>query len=156
MNENNSMSTLARNNKVCMIAHIATDSVMLLLLILQAATRGISPVVLLISCILGTVPVAAEIFCWRKNPETTAIRHLVGNGYAIFFTFYIYTSVTFWAPSVRKVPQAGSCISIKVVSLKRCNPCGYAVFSLLRSARWCRKASSISSGVSSWRIPTPL
>ena len=62
----------------------------------------------------------------------------------------------FGAPSVRKVPQGGSCISIKFVSLKRCNPCGYAVFSLLRSARWCWKASSISSGVSSWRMPTPL
>ena len=60
------------------------------------------------------------------------------------------------APSVRKVSQGGSCISIKFVSLKRCNPCGYAVFSLLRSARCCWKASSISSGVSSWRMPTPL
>lgn len=62
----------------------------------------------------------------------------------------------FGAPSVRKVPQCGSCISIKFVSLKRCNLCGYAVFSLLRWARWCWKASSISSGVSSWRMPTPL
>ena len=39
---------------------------------------------------------------------------------------------------------------------KRCNPCGYAVFSLLRWVRWCWKASSISSGVSSCRMPTPL
>lgn len=43
-----------------------------------------------------------------------------------------------------------------ICSLKRCNPCGYAVFSLLRWARCCWKASSISSGVSSWRMPTPL
>lgn len=63
---------------------------------------------------------------------------------------------TFGAPSVRKVPQGGSCISIKFVSLKRCSLCSYAVFSLLRSARWCWKVSSISSGVSSWRMPTPL
>ena len=62
----------------------------------------------------------------------------------------------FGAPSVRKVPQGGSCISIKFVSLKRCSLCGYAVFSLLRSVRWCWKASSISSGFSSWRMPTPL
>lgn len=41
------------------------------------------------------------------------------------------------APSVRKVPQGGSCISIKFVSLKRCSLCGYAVFSLLRWARCC-------------------
>ena len=43
-----------------------------------------------------------------------------------------------------------------ISSLKRCNPCGYAVFSLLRSVRCRWKASSISSGVSSWRMPTPL
>lgn len=43
-----------------------------------------------------------------------------------------------------------------ISSRKRCNPCGYAVFSLLRSVRCCWKASSISSGVSSWRMPTPL
>ena len=36
--------------------------------------------------------------------------------------------------------------------MKRCSLCGYAVFSLLRSMRCCRKASSISSGVSSCRI----
>lgn len=65
-------------------------------------------------------------------------------------------NLIFGAPSVRKVPQGGSCISINFVSLKRCNPCGYAAFSLLRSVRWCWKASSISSGVSSWRMPTPL
>lgn len=103
MNTNN-LTTLARNNKVCMIAHIATDSVMLLLLILQAATRGINPAILLISCILGIAPVAAEVFFWKKNKETTAIRHLVGNGFAIFFTFYIYTSTTFMA-SVFVIPM---------------------------------------------------
>ena len=42
---------------------------------------------------------------------------------------------TLGAPSVRKVPQGGSCISIKFVSLKRCNPCGYAVFSFNRKYR---------------------
>ena len=102
--QNNKLSALARNNRVCMIAHIATDSVMLLLLFLQALTRGINPAVLLISCVLGIGPVAAEIFYWKKNKETTAIRHLVGNGFAVFFNFYIYTSTTFMA-SVFVIPM---------------------------------------------------
>ncbi len=104
MNTSNNSTALERNNRVCMIAHTVTNSVMLLLLILQALTRGINPAVLLISCTLGIVPVAAEYFYWHRNHETTAIRHLVGNGFAVFFTFYIYTSTTFMA-SVFVIPM---------------------------------------------------
>lgn len=104
MNPDSNLTALARNNRTCMIAHTATAGVMLLLLFLQAATRGINPAVLTISCILGIAPVAAELLYWRKNHETTAIRHLVGNGFAVFFTFYIYTSTTFMA-SVFVIPM---------------------------------------------------
>ena len=104
MNPDSNLTALARNNRTCMIAHTATAGVMLLLLFLQAATRGINPAVLTISCILGTAPVAAELLYWKKNHETTAIRHLVGNGFAVFFTFYIYTSTTFMA-SVFVIPM---------------------------------------------------
>lgn len=104
MNPDSNLTALARNNRTCMIAHAATAGVMLLLLFLQAATRGINPAVLAISCILGTAPVAAELLYWKKNHETTAIRHLVGNGFAVFFTFYIYTSTTFMA-SVFVIPM---------------------------------------------------
>ena len=104
MNPDSNLTALARNNRTCMIAHTATAGVMLLLLFLQAATRGINPAVLTISCILGIAPVAAELLYWKKNHETTAIRHLVGNGFAVFFTFYIYPSTTFMA-SVFVIPM---------------------------------------------------
>ena len=59
--------------------------------------------------------------------------------------------------TLRKEGAPRRLLYLRLISFrKRCNPCGYAVFSLLRSARWCWKASSISSGVSSWRMPTPL
>ena len=59
--------------------------------------------------------------------------------------------------TLRKEGAPGRLLYLNLInSWKRCNPCGYAVFSLLRSARWCWKASSISSGFSSWRMPTPL
>lgn len=73
MNPDSNLTALARNNRTCMIAHTATAGVMLLLLFLQAATRGINPAVLTISCILGIAPVAAELLYWKKNHETTAI-----------------------------------------------------------------------------------
>ena len=72
MNPDSNLTALARNNRTCMIAHTATAGVMLLLLFLQAATRGINPAVLTISCILGIAPVAAELLYWKKNHETTA------------------------------------------------------------------------------------
>ena len=97
MTDNNEITELERSNKTCMAAHIATDTVMLLLLVLQAVTRGINPLVLAISFVLGIVPVTAEIIFWRRSHNTAAIKHLVGNGFAVFFTFYIYTSTTFMA-----------------------------------------------------------
>lgn len=97
MKANSEISEWARNNKTCMISHIATDTVMLLLLALQALTRGINPLIFTISIILGIAPIAAEILFWRRNHDTTAIKHLVGNGFAVFYTFYIYTSTTFMA-----------------------------------------------------------
>lgn len=97
MTGNNEMTEPERNNKTCMAAHITTDTVMLLLLILQAMTRGINPLVLAISLVLGIAPVAAEIIFWRRSHDTSAIKHLVGYGFAVFFTFYIYTSTTFMA-----------------------------------------------------------
>ena len=67
MNPDSNLTALARNNRTCMIAHTATAGVMLLLLFLQAATRGINPAVLTISCILGIAPVAAELLTGRKT-----------------------------------------------------------------------------------------
>lgn len=59
--------------------------------------------------------------------------------------------------TLRKEGAPRRLLYLRLISFrKRCNPCGYAVFSLLRSVRCCWKASSISSGVSSWRMPTPL
>lgn len=59
--------------------------------------------------------------------------------------------------TLRKEGAPRRLLYLRLISFrKRCNPCGYAVFSLLRWARCCWKASSISSGVSSWRMPTPL
>lgn len=59
--------------------------------------------------------------------------------------------------TLRKEGAPGRLLYLSLISSwKRCNPCGYAVFSLLRSARCCWKASSISSGINSWSMPTPL
>ena len=59
--------------------------------------------------------------------------------------------------ALRKEGAPGRLLYLSLISSwKRCNHCGYAVFSLLRSARCCWKASSISSGINSWSMPTPL
>ena len=63
---------------------------------------------------------------------------------------------TLWG-ALRKEGAPGRLLYLSLISSwKRCNHCGYAVFSLLRSARCCWKASSISSGINSWSMPTPL
>lgn len=80
------------------------------------------------------------------NRRTVSIRnfHLLEN------------KVARWG-TLRKEGAPGRLLYLRLISFrKRCNPCGYAVFSLLRWVRWCWKASSISSVVSSCRMPTPL
>ena len=83
--------------------------------------------------------------------ETVALFTLV------FSNFHLLENkVARWG-TLRKEGAPGRLLYLSLISSrKRCNPCGYAVFSLLRSVRCCWKASSISSGVSSWRMPTPL
>ena len=80
------------------------------------------------------------------NRRTVSIRnfHLLEN------------KVARWG-TLRKEGAPGRLLYLSLISSwKRCNHCGYAVFSLLRSARCCWKASSISSGINSWSMPTPL
>ncbi len=45
---------------------------------------------LLIATLLGLVPVIAASYFWKKNRETTMIKHLAGYGYAVFYTYVLF------------------------------------------------------------------
>lgn len=83
---------LERNNRTAMIAHFSDVLVMSVFWILQAMS-GIQPWLFVgIAIVLGMVPVIAEFYYYKKDHETKMIKHFCAIGFAIFFTFTLFTA----------------------------------------------------------------
>ena len=82
----------ARNNRVGMLAHATDAAVMVMFCILQAYAGLQSGIYAILMVILGMGPVVAEYICWKKNPETPAIKHLMAIGFAVFYTVALFTA----------------------------------------------------------------
>lgn len=91
MNKKN-LTDIARNNKTALIAHVINVAVMTTFCVLQAVSGLQSWFYPLIAAILGFAPITAEFILWRKNNETPAIKHLMAIGFAVFYTFTLFTS----------------------------------------------------------------
>lgn len=90
--EKRKLTELERNNKFAMIAHAIDAFAMCIICIMQTLqlNRGIWHIIA--ALVLGFIPVAGEVFFWSKDKETTMIKHFVGYGYAVFYTFFMFTS----------------------------------------------------------------
>lgn len=86
------LSDLARNNQTAMFAHTVDVSVMAIFCLLQALIGLQTWGYILIIALLGFVPVIAERIAWNKNKETGFIKHSVAIGFAIFYTFTVFTA----------------------------------------------------------------
>lgn len=92
MVEQRKMTDMERNNKIVMFAHGIAVGVMTTFCILQVLSGMQNLSYALIVAILGFVPVIAEYYFWLKNKETTMIKHLTGCGFAIFYTYIVFTA----------------------------------------------------------------
>lgn len=86
------LTDVERNNKIAMMAHTITDTVMLIFCVLQVFSGLTSWSYVLGVGILGLGPVVAEHILWRKDKATSAIKHLVAIGFAVFYTVILFTS----------------------------------------------------------------
>ena len=91
--KSNNLSELARNNKVAMNAHTIDVIIMLTFVLLQAQAGMVSFAYFLIVAIVGLAPVVTEHINFKKNMETSSIKHLVAIGFAIFYTIILFTSI---------------------------------------------------------------
>lgn len=83
----------ARNNKTAMNAHFVVVLVMLTFCLLQVL-GGLQPWYFVVTAaVLGMGPVAAEYIYWRSNKEAAMIKHLVACGFAVFYTYALFTSI---------------------------------------------------------------
>lgn len=87
------LSEKARVNKMASIAHFV-NVLLLILFAIPAAMEGNTSVFRpIIMSILGFGPVVAEFIFYKKSAEHFMIKHLVGSGYAVFFTYSLFTCV---------------------------------------------------------------
>ena len=84
----------SRNNLFVMMCHTVVVAVIILAYIVEVFKGKRSVPYILIVSLLGLVPVIAEHIFYRKNNETTAIKHLVGFGFAAFYLYLLFTATS--------------------------------------------------------------
>lgn len=87
------VSELERNNKLAMTAHFIDVAIMIVFCILQSASGLQEWWYAIVAVILGFAPVAAEYYYWKRDRENAMIKHLVAYGFAVFYTFIMFTSI---------------------------------------------------------------
>lgn len=90
--ERRSLTDVERNNKVAMIAHGIDSGVMVIFCVLQLFSDLQTVPYVLMAAVLGIGPVVAEYVYWKKDKATPAIKHLVGIGFAVFYTVILFTA----------------------------------------------------------------
>lgn len=90
--KNKKETSLERNNRTAMIAHFSDVTVMSVFWILQALSRVQPWAFVLIALVLGYAPVIAERYFFQQTHETKAIKHLCAIGFAIYYTFTLFTA----------------------------------------------------------------
>ena len=92
--ETKEISELARSNRIAMLAHISTVTVMVFFMIWEIVRGQLSPVYMIIATGVGVIPLIGEVICWKGNTEHAMIKHLVSYGFALFYTICLFTSPT--------------------------------------------------------------
>lgn len=86
------LSEMERNNKVAMSCH-AIESIIICLFYITLTFKGrYSVPYLCIVLILSLLPVVLEFIFFQKDPEAQMIKHFFAVGFALLYTFLIFTS----------------------------------------------------------------
>lgn len=92
--EKKNISEVARSNGLGFWAHGIMAGIISLFYVKEcvAGQRGVGYVALVI--VLALTPVLAEAYFYGRDKETSMIKHLVGIGFAITYTFIMFTATT--------------------------------------------------------------
>lgn len=95
MKNKHNFSDKSRNNYVSMITHHIVVIFMLLLCLASTAQGQKTWGYFILCLVIGMASPAAEVICFKRDPESSAIKHLLSFGFAIFYTFALFTSDTY-------------------------------------------------------------
>ena len=87
-----SVSQIARNNKVVVIAHCVEGFVLPIAYLLEYFKGARTLAYILIFSIIALAPVIMELIVYFNNKESKAVKHLVGYGYALTYAFALLTT----------------------------------------------------------------
>lgn len=90
--ETKEMTELQRNNKTAMLTHFISVLVMMTFIFLQMLGGSATVAYFAFLALLGFAPVAAEVLFYKKNRETSMVRHLTAMGFALFYTICLFTA----------------------------------------------------------------
>ena len=83
---------LARENTVAMNCHFLVCGIISIAYFVEFLKGDGSLLYVLATIILAMGPVVGEIICYKKQHDTKMIKHFVGIGYAILYTFVMFTT----------------------------------------------------------------
>ena len=83
---------LARENTVAMNCHFLVCGIISIAYFVEFLKGDGTLLYVLASIILAMGPVVGEIICYKKQHDTKMIKHFVGIGYAILYTFVMFTT----------------------------------------------------------------
>lgn len=90
--ENRHVSDIERNNKAAMLCHWIETILIVIAYIYKLSQQSVTPINAIIVCVIALGVVIAESICWKKNHETTMIKHLVGVGFAVLYIYMMFTT----------------------------------------------------------------
>ena len=80
------MTEQGRANKTAMIGHTIMGVLLALVNVLEIFRSSKNSIYVVALVVLALGPVIAEWICYKKNQDTKAIKHLLGIGFAIYYT----------------------------------------------------------------------
>ena len=83
---------LARENTVAMNCHFLVCGIISIAYFVEFLKGDGTLLYVLTTIILAMGPVVGEIICYKKQHDTKMIKHFVGIGYAILYTFVMFTT----------------------------------------------------------------
>lgn len=83
---------LARENTVAMNCHFLVCGIISIAYFVEFLKGDDTLLYVLATIILAMGPVVGEIICYKKQHDTKMIKHFVGIGYAILYTFVMFTT----------------------------------------------------------------
>lgn len=86
------ITPLERNNKIVMWAHFVNVLVIMLFTVQQVVSGELSWAYMIVALLLAFGPDVISYYCWKKNHEAQAIKHLTAIGFALFYVFTLLSS----------------------------------------------------------------